>query len=207
MPGPPGAPWTPGGVDQLAVQTGVPLGAAPVPWKPNSVVPPAETRPLYATLANRTVPLLPLAWAFQALLTAEPDGRVSATDQPVIAADPAVSRTVVTKPPFQALTDVLAVQPWPPGAGELGGGELGGGELGGGSLGGPELDGETGGELGGGVPLFRVFSVEVYAAFLLPLPSNSSGVPLARQESVSRIPHTEMPVQRVTFKQARTTRA
>jgi hypothetical protein len=47
----------------------------------------------------------------------------------------------------------------------------------------------------------------VYAGFLLPLLSNSSGVPLARHESLSRIPHTVMPLQRVTFRQAWTTRA
>jgi len=28
------------------VQDGLPLGGDPVPWKPNSVEPPADTRPL-----------------------------------------------------------------------------------------------------------------------------------------------------------------
>ena len=45
----------------------------------------------------------------------------------------------------------------------------------------------------------------MYACFLLPLPSNSSGVPLARQESVSRMPHTVMPLQRATARQSRVT--
>jgi hypothetical protein len=39
-----GAPGRDG--DQAAVQAGMPLGAAPVPWKPNSVVPPGLSRPL-----------------------------------------------------------------------------------------------------------------------------------------------------------------
>src|SRR4051812_39228539 len=39
---------------------------------------------------------------------------------------------------------------------------------------------------------------DVYAAFLLPLPSNSRGLSLERHESLSRTPHTVMPMHRET---------
>ena len=42
----------------------------------------------------------------------------------------------------------------------------------------------------------------MYAAFLLPPPSNSSGLSLERQESLSRTPQTVMPMQRGTFMHA-----
>lgn len=42
----------------------------------------------------------------------------------------------------------------------------------------------------------------MYAAFLLPPPSNSSGLSFERQESLSRTPHTVMPMQRGTFRHA-----
>jgi hypothetical protein len=47
-------------------------------------------------------------------------------------------------------------------------------------------------------------SVALYAGFLLPLRSNSSGFSPLRQESLSRMPQTVMPVQRATFMQALT---
>ena len=65
-------------------------------------------------------------------------------------------------------------------------------------------------EPGGGVgllPALRAFRTEVYAAFLLPVPSNSSGFWPVRQESLSRMPQTVMPVQRTTARQARVTAA
>src|SRR3954447_21025942 len=49
---------------------------------------------------------------------------------------------------------------------------------------------------------FSALSTEVYAAFLLPPPSNCSGVSEARHESGSRTPHTVMPTQRGTFRHA-----
>jgi hypothetical protein len=60
------------------------------------------------------------------------------------------------------------------------------------------------GELGGvlGAAALRALSTEVYAALLLPPPSNSSGLSLERQESLSRTPHTVMPTHRGTFTQA-----
>jgi hypothetical protein len=59
--------------------------------------------------------------------------------------------------------------------------------------------------LDGGFPAFSAARTASYAGFLLPLPSNSRGVPLARQESGSRMPHTVMPAQRATARQALTT--
>src|SRR5690349_1830074 len=98
-------------------------------------------------------------------------------------AEPAVTFTVATKPPVHWLSETVAVQPSPVGGG------------------GVVVVGGGGGVvvLGGGVvPPFRASKAAVYAAFSLPLPSNSSGVPLARHESESRIPQTVMPLQRVT---------
>ena len=68
------------------------------------------------------------------------------------------------------------------------------------STGWPTEDGE-----GPGPALFSASKVELYAAFLLPLQSNSSGVPLERHESQSRTPHTVMPLQRATARQSLTT--
>src|SRR4051794_28492759 len=68
-----------GGV-QLAVQVAL-VGGVPVPWKPNSVLAPAEIWPLYDMLAKRIVPVLPLGCAFHVLVTVEPPGRVADTDQ------------------------------------------------------------------------------------------------------------------------------
>src|SRR4051812_5526762 len=47
-------------------------------------------------------------------------------------------------------------------------------------------------------PAFSALSTLVYAAFLFPELSKSSGVPDERHESLSRTPHTVMPVQRET---------
>src|SRR5689334_14453210 len=107
-------------------------------------------------------------------------------------AAPAVTFTVATKPPFHWLSEIVAVHPLPVGGGEV---VVGGGV------------GEV--VVGGGVvvPLFKASRAAVYAAFLFPLPSNSSGVPLARHESESRMPHTVIPLQRVTARQARTAAA
>ena len=90
---------------------------------------------------------MPVRFAFQVLVTVAPAGSVSPTFQPLVPAAPAVTLTVATKPPVQALTDTEAVHP-PPGTGELGVGELGTGPLGEGELGEGELgEGEL--ELGG----------------------------------------------------------
>ncbi len=60
--------------------------------------------------------------------------------------------------------------------------------------------------VGFGVALLSAFRTELYAAFLLPLVSNSSGEVLApSQESLSRTPQTVMPVQRGTARQSLTT--
>ncbi len=54
----------------------------------------------------------------QLLVTAAPDGSVTPTFQPLSAAEPALTVTVVTKPPVQALFENVAVQA-PPVLGEL----------------------------------------------------------------------------------------
>jgi hypothetical protein len=147
------------GRDQLALQVAL-VGGVPVPWKPNSVLPPADSWPLYETLAKRTVPVLPVAWAFHVLVTAEPPGTGTETDQPVTASEPAVIRTVVTNPPFQALLVTVAVQPRVAGAEEAGADEAGAEETGaddGGCETGAEDGGcETGGDDGGGVVVVGV---------------------------------------------------
>ena len=66
--------------------------------------------------------MLPLACVFHELVTAEPLGMGTETDQPLIADEPAVTRTVVTKPPVQALFETVAVQPPGTGDDEDGGG-------------------------------------------------------------------------------------
>src|SRR5581483_12476167 len=76
----------------------------------------------------------------------------------------------------------------PAGGGLFGGGLFGGGLLGGGLFG--------GGLLGPEVAALRALRTEVYAGFLLPLLSNSSGLSLERQESLSRTPQTVIPTQR-----------
>src|ERR1700712_4043370 len=77
------------------------------------------------------------------------------------------------------------------------GGVLVGGVLVGGDVVGPVPVGEV-----VGPAALRALSTEVYAAFLLPLPSNSNGLSPERHESLSRTPHTVMPTQRDTFMQA-----
>ena len=53
--------------------------------------------------------------------------------------------------------------------------------------------------VGGGVaPALSAFSTDVYAAFLLPPPSKRSGDSPLRHESLSRMPHTVMPLHRDT---------
>src|SRR3954469_3659958 len=83
-----------------AEQVGVADGPAPVPWQPNSVYPPAGTLPLYPTLVKLTAPLLPWAVAFQVLVTAAPEGRISPAVQPFSGIARAAPRTVATTPPF-----------------------------------------------------------------------------------------------------------
>lgn len=69
---------------------------------------------------KRTVPLLPLAVAFQVLVTLAPPGRVVLTVQPVVPVEPAVTRTEAVKPPFHWFTVTLAEQPLPPAGGVVG---------------------------------------------------------------------------------------
>jgi len=169
--------------------------------KPNVVEAPAPTEPLYDALVTVTAPLLADGTPLHRLEMLAPDGRLSATLQREIALLPAVIVTVPWNPPGQAFTAVYVALQAPVGGGgvvELGGGgvvELGGGgvvELGGGGV------VET-----GGAP-FSALRTDVYAAFLLPLPSKSSGVSPERQESLSRTPHTVMPTQRETARQSLT---
>ena len=122
-------------------QVGVKVPGAPVAWKPNSVARPEGSWPLWAAFVNRTAPVVPLRVTFQELVMVAPEGSVSATDQPFTGEDPAVTRTVATKPPVQALTDTEAEQA------PVGGGGLVGGGL-------------VGGSLGGGVPPLRVGVVQ-----------------------------------------------
>ncbi|GFJ76169.1 hypothetical protein Phou_003490 [Phytohabitans houttuyneae] len=70
-----------------------------------------------------TAPLLPLRVVFHALVIVAPDGRVIATRQPLVPLEPAVTRTVATKPPVHELSDTVAVQPPVPGGGVVTGGE------------------------------------------------------------------------------------
>src|SRR4051812_9367242 len=70
----------------------------------------------------------------------------------------------------------------------------------GGAVVGGELDGPV--PVGPGVAAFRALRTEVYAAFLLPPPSNNSGLSLDRHESLSRTPHTVMPIHRGTLTHA-----
>src|SRR3954471_20172668 len=53
-----------------------------------------------------------------------------------------------------------------------------------------------------GLAALRALRTDVYAAFLLPPPSNSSGLSPERHESLSRTPQTVMPTQRDTFMHA-----
>jgi hypothetical protein len=77
------------------------------------------------------------------LVMLAPDGRVMVTVQRLTGVDPAVTRTVATKPPVHWLIDAVATQPPPVGGGVVGGGVVGGGSVGGGVVG--------GGVVGGGV--------------------------------------------------------
>src|SRR4051812_20211609 len=71
---------------------------------------------------------------------------------------------------------------------------------GGGVVVGGALDGPV--PVGPGVAALRAVRTEVYAAFLLPPPSNSRGLSLDRHESLSRTPQTVMPMHRGTLTQA-----
>ena len=103
---------------------------------------------------------MPLAWAFHVLVTALPDGSGTVAVHPLIADEPAVTVTVVTKPPVHALVENVAVHAPPPGLGEL-----------------LLADGLTLIEADGLVVVApKALITAVYAAFGLPLLSNSSGV-------------------------------
>jgi len=67
------------------------VGPVPVPWKPNWVLAPAAMEPLYDTLEKLTAPLVPLPVALHEPVIADPEGRVVATVQPLIADEPAVT--------------------------------------------------------------------------------------------------------------------
>ena len=127
--------------------------------------------------------------ALHELVTVAPDGSGSVTAQALVPLAPAVTWTVATNPPCHWLSDTDAVQP--PSRRRRRAAAA--------------VAAERCSPAGAGVvgPPLSAFSVEVYAAFLLPLPSKSSGLPQARHESLSRMPHTVMPVQRETARQAR----
>src|SRR5689334_15865882 len=95
----------------------------PLAWKPNWVLPPAATVPLYDTLVNVTAPDVPLGVALHELVIAAPLGSVMATRQPRRPDAPAVTVTVATKPVFHWLSDTEAEHAPPP----VGGGEDAGG--------------------------------------------------------------------------------
>src|SRR6185437_1606425 len=165
----------------------------PLAWKPNWVLAPGATVPLYCTFVNWTAPLVPLGVALQVLVIAAPLGSVIATRQPRKPDEPAVTVTVATNPVFHWLSETEAEQAPPVGGGDDAGGVVTGGvETGGGEVEEPAL---------------RAFSVEVYAGFLLPFASKSNGVSPLRHESLSRMPHVVIPVHRDTARQARTTLA
>jgi hypothetical protein len=62
-------------------------------------------------LVQFTVPLAPLRLALHEPVTVVPDASVVATLHPRRAADPAVTLTVATNPPFQEFNATDAVQP------------------------------------------------------------------------------------------------
>ena len=107
-----------------------------MPWKPNSVDPPAGTDPFHAALEKATEPDVPLVVAFHALLTAAPDGSDALTLHPFSGAEPAVTRTVATKPPVHWFTVSIAEHVPLDGGGVVGGGVVGGCVVGGGVVGG-----------------------------------------------------------------------
>jgi hypothetical protein len=117
----------------------VTVGAVLVPVvlavKPQLVLPPAATEPLYGRLRAVTASPTVVTEAFQVLVNRWPLGQVQVTVQELIAALPAVTVTVPWKPPLHELfTAKAAVQARPAGGLEGGvDGELGGveGELGG----------------------------------------------------------------------------
>src|SRR5690606_23170824 len=73
-----------------------------VPWKPNVTVSPGAIVPLYGALVAVTCPLDGEIVAFQADVTACPDGRVNVSDQPLTGEEPwLVTDTEAVKPVFQ----------------------------------------------------------------------------------------------------------
>lgn len=92
---------------QVAVQlvAATPV-AGPEPWKPNSTDPLAGTEPFQVVGVTED----PFSWPFQRFVIAVPLGIVSLTVQFEMAADPAVTRTVPTKPPFQELPRVKTAE-------------------------------------------------------------------------------------------------
>ena len=102
--------------------------ALPVPWKPNSVAPPAGSEPFQTALENSTAPDVPFATELHELLTAAPGGRAAVTVHPFSGAVPAVTRTVATNPPVHWFTVTIA-EHVPLGGGVVGGGVVGGGVL------------------------------------------------------------------------------
>jgi hypothetical protein len=91
---------------------------------------------------------------FQNWLTLCPLLSVQVTVQPLIASEPAVTRTSAWKPPLHWLvTEYTAEHDRPPGGGVVGGGVVGGGVVGGGVVGGGVVGGGVvgGGVVGGGV--------------------------------------------------------
>jgi hypothetical protein len=111
----------------LVQLTPVAGAALPVAVKPNEVVPPAATLPLYEALRTVTAPLAPVLTPFQMLLMLCPPAMVKCTDQPFRAVEPALATTTSAwNPPGQELlTCTAAVQP--PEAGVVVGGVLVGG--------------------------------------------------------------------------------
>jgi hypothetical protein len=75
-----------------------------VPWNPKDWLPPAGIWALYETFDAVTEPEEGLMSAFQALVTAWPEGRVKAVFQPLTALDPVFFTVMLAvNPPGQTL--------------------------------------------------------------------------------------------------------
>jgi hypothetical protein len=87
-------------VGQVAVQVtvGAVLVAPREAVKPQEVLAPAASDPLYGMFRAETAAPLPVTEAFQVLVKRCPSGQVQDTVHPVMAEDPAVTVTVPTKP-------------------------------------------------------------------------------------------------------------
>jgi hypothetical protein len=93
VPPPAGTPFT-------VKEAGTGLLAVQLPWKPNDVVPPVASVPLYATFDALTVAPLWLTVAFQALVTLCPlSGKTQPSVQPVTASPVFRTSTLATNPP------------------------------------------------------------------------------------------------------------